>query len=390
MCIHLSDSAIHHNHVILKKDIFNTFAAMSKIFGTLTVIALALGMLQAQDSIQSYVFTDVNDCEVGPVVSQGKTGTCWCFSTQSFLESEMLRMDKPMVNISEMYAVYYTYVRKAENYVRRHGTANFDEGSLGHDAIYILEKYGLVEESQFSGLGPDQVRHDHADMVKEMKKYLKKAMKKSKGKVPENWEVEIRSILNEHLGTPPATGERYGLNPDDYVSFTSFSHQPWYDSFVLEVPDNWSNGIFYNLPMNELQQLTEQALREGYTITWDGDVSEKGFSARRSLAVRPADMTEAGLATAMNAPAEEAVVSAAARQKSYDQWQLTDDHLMHLTGLATDQNGKLYYKVKNSWGPIGPGKGYLYMSQPYFSYGTVSILLHKDAVPAEIKAKLGM
>ncbi|MEZ4686566.1 MAG: C1 family peptidase [Bacteroidia bacterium] len=361
---------------------------MKKLVSFLSGIVLSLCMLHAQDTVQSYIFTDIQSCKAGPVVSQGSSGTCWCFSTQSFLESELVRLGKPMVNFSEMYSVYHTYLRKAENYIRRHGTANFDEGSLGHDAIFALEHYGMVPESEYSGLREGQDRHDHGKMVKEMKKYLKKALKKAKGEVPENWEVDIRSILNEYLGTPPATGQRYGLNPDDYISFTSFSHQPWYEQFVLEVPDNWSNGTFYNLPMNELQQLVEHALREGYTVTWDGDVSEKGFSARRSLAIYPADPSEAGMAAAMNAPSSESEVSTTQRQKAYDMWDLTDDHLMHITGLAKDQNGKLYYKVKNSWGPIGPGQGFLYMSQAYFSYGTISILLHKDAVPNPLKEKL--
>jgi bleomycin hydrolase len=358
-----------------------------KILG---VIALMLGVSQAEDSVQAYVFSDVTRSEVGPVVSQGKTGTCWCFSTQSFLESELVRMGKPMMNLSEMYAVYHTYLRKAENYIRRHGTANFDEGSLGHDAIYIMGKHGLVRESEYSGLAAGESRHDHADMVKEMKKYLKKSLKKAKGKIPPNWKADIRAILDEYLGVPPASGQRYGLNADDYVSLSSFSHQPWNKPFVLEVPDNWSNGIFYNLPMKEMQQVMAHALQEGYTITWDGDVSEKGFSARKSLAIYPKDQTEEGLAAAMNAPQDEDYVSTFDRQKAFDRWKLTDDHLMHITGIAQDQNGTLYYKVKNSWGPVGPAQGFLYMSETYFSYSTVSILLHKDAVPDEIKEKLGI
>ncbi|MFK7970262.1 MAG: C1 family peptidase [Bacteroidia bacterium] len=361
---------------------------MKKILVILMLVGL--GAAQAQDTIQNYIFTPLEEAEVGEVQSQGSTGTCWSYSCHSFLESEMARMDKPMVNLSEMYAVYYTYLAKAENYVRRHGKANFDEGSLGHDVINVLGTEGAVLESSYSGLLDGSERHDHGDMVKALKKYLKKLLKRHSDGPPANWQDGVKAILNEHLGTPPASGGDFGLNADDYVSFTSFSHHPYYRSCVVEVPDNWSNGSFYNLPIDELNQLVMHALKNGYTLTWDGDVSETGFSARKSLAVLPANTSDEGKAAAMNAPGKERNVSQEDRQSAFDAWKLTDDHLMHITGVVKDQNGNIYYEIKNSWGKIGPGKGYLYMSEAYFRYGTVSILLHKDGVPADIKAKLGM
>lgn len=362
---------------------------MKKIYLLILLATFALGLF-AQEKVNGYVFTPIEMVAANEVESQGSTGTCWCFSSHSFLESELARMGKPMVDLSEMYAVYYTYMRKAENYVRRHGKANFDEGSLGHDAIYAMANHGLVTEEAYTGLLNDEKRHDHGKMVKELTKYLKKLMKRYSDGPPAGWEDGFKAILNEYLGTPPTASQMYGLNPDDYISLSSFSHHPFYKPFVLEAPDNWSNGSFYNLPIEELRQVAEYALQNGYSLTWDGDVSEKGFSARKSLAILPANTTDEGLAAAFANPGTEATVNEAARQTAFDRWKLTDDHLMHLTGLAEDQNGNVYFKVKNSWGTIGPAKGYLYMSSAYFNYGTVSILLHKDGIPAAIKAKLGM
>lgn len=354
----------------------------------------------AQDTINNYIFTPIQTCEAGEVESQGATGTCWSFSTHSFLESELLRQEKPYVDLSEMYATYYIYLRKAENYVRRHGRSNFDEGSLGHDVIYVLDRYGVVPEADYSGLKTDQTKHDHSKLFKELEKYMKKALKKAKNEPPANWEQDVRAILNSYLGTPPTTvmhaganmntqayaQSHLGLNPDDYVSITSYTHHPYFKEIVLEVPDNWSNGSFYNVPLEDLLAIAEGALQRGFSFTWDGDVSEPGFSARNSLALMPTGTVEA----AFQGPQLEKDITPSQRQAAFDNWESTDDHLMHVTGLMKDQKENMYFQVKNSWGEIGPGNGYLYMSEPFFRYGTVSILLHKDAIPQEYKQRLGL
>ena len=370
-----------------------------------TVIACFIflaNFLQAQE-LDGFKMEAVSGVEATTVKSQGNTGTCWSFSCTSFLESEMIRQGKTPIDLSEMYAVRQTYLKKAERYLRFHGKANFSPGSLGHDVINVLGEHGAMPEVAFDGKLDPKRPHNHQALDKELKTHLD-SLVKNRRNIDENWLEGIGVILDKHLGELPDefefegksyTAESFakevvGLNAEDYISFTSFSHHPFYKPFVLEVPDNFSHGLFYNLPINELTQLAEYALENGYSIEWDGDVSEDGFAARSGLAVVPeVDWSEIeDKTTVFNSPIDEKEITQQVRQQAFNTYKLTDDHLMHLTALVKDQTGKKYFLTKNSWGEIGPLKGYLYMSEAYFKLGTVSLLVHKDAIPADILEKL--
>ncbi len=368
------------------------------------LLAFGFSILRAQ-SLKGFQFEELNKVAVTSIKNQERTGTCWSYSCTSFLESELIRMGKEPIDLSEMYSARQTYLKKAERYLRFQGKANFSEGGLGHDVINVLEEFGAMPEEAFDGKIDPEAPHDHSALEKALKNYADSLLK-NKNTMPENWLAGASKILDTYLGELPQEfeykGKKYtaesfakevtGLNPEDYISFTSFSHHPFYRPFVLEVPDNFSHGMFFNLPIDELTQLADNALKNGFSIEWDGDVSDRGFSPRNGLAVVPEiDWAELGKEDQKNlfkAPIEEKEVTQSLRQKAFDTYTLTDDHLMHLTGIVKDQSGKKYYVVKNSWGEIGPLDGYLYMSEAYFKLGTVSILVHRDAIPAAIMEKL--
>jgi len=332
-----------------------------------------------------------------PVQDQGRTGTCWSFSTASFLESELLRMGQPAVNLSEMYGVRLVYMDKAENYLLRQGKAQFSQGGLGHDLLRAVALGGIVPEATYPGKGEESGRHDHRQLETDLRNLLDGYI--DSGAPPANWRKEIQEVLDTYFGpapdsfrlngqaySPELLAQRMGLNPADYVSFTSYTHHPFYEPFVLEIPDNYSNGMFWNVPMEELEQIVDAALKKGYTVVWDGDVSERGFSAAQGLAILPQDEARKDR---FKKPGPEVAVTQQLRQQTFERYATTDDHLMHLVGTAEDQLANRYYLIKNSWGDRTSFEGYLYMSLPYFRLKTVSILLHKDAVPSSLAKKCG-
>ncbi len=335
-----------------------------------------------------YEFTVDKDCRHTSVKSQDRTGTCWSFATTSFLESELLRMGKGEHDLSEMFTVRTIYEDKARNYILRQGKANFGQGSLAHDVLRAVSLAGVVPQEVYSGLLPGQKRYDHSEMEAVLKGMLDGVLK---GKHPSPyWPDAFRAVLDvymqpvpEHFNyrgksyTPRTFAESLGISPDDYISFTSFTHHPFYTSFVLEIPDNYSNGSYYNLPLDELVAVVDEAIAKGYTVAWDGDVSEEGFSARAGLAVLPADPDRSDLFTR---PGEELKVTQDMRQQGFMDFSTTDDHLMHIVGMAHDQNGTKYYIVKNSWGKIGPYGGVVYISEAYFRMKTIAVTMHKSAV----------
>lgn len=344
-----------------------------------------------------YQFDVTSDLACTSVKSQGRTGTCWSFTTVSYLESEILRQGKAVEDLSEMYLVRSTYLDKAKNYFLRQGQANFSQGSLSHDVMKAFTRDGIVPDAVFSGLKNGANRHDHNKLEKELKSFLDEKIKTQTPMV--DWMPEFNAIMDTHLGASPTefavddgthTAETYaktlGINPDDYVTLTSFTHHPYFSSFILEIPDNYSNGLYYNLPLNDLESILLDALQNGHTVAWDGDVSEATFSSAKGLAVLPADQAVDWAA----APVKEITVNAENRQKAFENYNTTDDHLMHLVGLSKDQAGNTYIKVKNSWGAIGPYNGFLYMSLPYYKMKTVGIMVHKDVIPMEIKQQLGL
>ncbi len=342
-----------------------------------------------------YDFKEVKKLECTDIKSQDKTGTCWSFATTSFLESEILRIGIGEADISEMFIVSNIYQDKARNYLLRQGKANFSQGALSHDAIRAFDQFGAVPESVFSGL-KDREKHNHSEMEAALKGMLDGILKQKR--LSTNWQSAVRAVLDVYIGSaeqefivggkqmnPKSYAKLLGINADDYLSLTSFTHHPFYESFILEIPDNYSNGAFYNLPIDELEKVVDHAVKNGYSIAWDGDVGEKGFSAKEGIAVLPTDEKREDL---FKKPGAELSVTQSARQANFESFATTDDHLMHLVGTAKDKDGDLYYIIKNSWNKIGPYNGYVYMSKPYFKMKTMAILLHKDAIPKQILKKI--
>ncbi|MFT5055287.1 MAG: bleomycin hydrolase, partial [Oceanospirillaceae bacterium] len=338
----------------------------------------------AQDTIRNredgeYFFTIVKNLDANPVESQDRTGTCWSFSTLSYLESELLRTGKGKHILSEMYIVRKAYEDKAVNYVRMNGHFNFGAGGAFQDIPYVIKKYGIVPQVEYIGREYGGEKHNHAEMDDILKATMEVVVKNPQKTLTKSWKKAVSGILDAYLGEEPETftyeGKEYtpasfadelGLNMDDYVSLTSYTHHPFYTKFNLEIPDNWAFGLSYNVPLDDITRVMDHAINTGYTFAWGADVSEKGFSFKNGLAITPVDeetvkvkgkdnkhFSDAGaekISSAFDEPVEEKWVTQEERQEAFDNYQTTDDHGMHITGLVKDQKGNDYYLVKNSWG----------------------------------------
>lgn len=332
---------------------------------------------------------------------QCATGTCWSFATISFLESEIIRKGKMPIDLSEMYNVRYTYPDKAQSYIRYQGKQQFGPGGLSHDAITVMAEHGIVPEAAYPGLKPGRTEHDHGPLDAMLEGFVKTVLEKSLFKDGIEWFEAFNAILDQYLGKVPTSfmyeGKQYtpesfrdamGLKAEDYVTITSFTHHPFYTKFALEVPDNWAKGQMYNLPLDEFQKTVDNAINGGYTLAWDADVSEKTFSFKNGLAIWPASNVNKD--DYFKKAVSEVSVTQDLRQVGFEKQETTDDHLMHITGTAKDQNGNMYYSIKNSWGTENPYRGYQYISSAYFRMKTISVTVHKDAIPQEIRTKLGL
>ncbi|MDP2877046.1 MAG: C1 family peptidase [Holophaga sp.] len=364
-------------------------------------------------------FTIETELKRSDVKSQGKTGTCWCFATTSYMESELQRLGKGDIGLSEAFVVRNTYPAKAWHYYRNQASVVWSPGGQAHDWIDTVKAYGIVPREAYTGMLPGEKEHNHGELHSGMKAFMDVV---AKGKQPSNhFPAVLTSMMDIYLGPTPATftfqgkshtpqsfRDSLGLNLDDYVEISSFTHHPMYQPFRLEVQDNWSqNSRYYNVPLNELEEVMTHALRNGYTFAWDGDMSEKSFDQKNlgyaylpkefdpkaePVKVEPAK-TEVKTETKPEPlkPEPELEVTQELRQKSFDDFRTTDDHLMHIVGLAKDQEGTPFFITKNSWGEKnGPNKGYVYMSRQFVRMKTLAILVHKNAIPAAIKAKLGI
>ncbi len=371
------------------------------IIGFLAVgFFLSSAFIQAKEENKAYQFNVIKEIKHTPVKNQARTGTCWCFSTVSFIESEAMRLGAEAMDLSEMYVVHYNYQKKAENYIRMHGTANFAQGGLSHDVMNRFRENGAVPESVYDGMRLGMDYHDHGEMSRVLKGILDGVLSSRHPTV--QWKAAFTGALNAYLGVPPESfeyegktytprsfaEERVKINPDDYVELTSYTYAPFYSQIILKIPDNWCYcGDFYNIPIDDLERAVDYALKNGYSFVWDGDVSEKYFSSRdKGYAVLPKEESEGEITE----PVEEMKVNQKNRQETFDNYYTTDDHLMHVVGLAQDQNGNRYYYVKNSGGTKGVYKGYLYMSKPYFRMKTTAVMVHKDTLPPDLKKKLGL
>ncbi|MDH3651073.1 MAG: aminopeptidase [Saprospiraceae bacterium] len=370
---------------------------------TLTMLLTGTLIWAQQVSQNQYRFEFLANLPCTTVKDQAKTGTCWSFSTNSLLESESLRLGSEAVDLSEMFYVRKTYVDKARKYVRYHGTTNFSDGSLSHDVFHGLKTYGAIPESVYNGIPTGEKEHNHQELHKELKHYLDTLI--AQRTIPNDWQSGFEAILDHHLGPVPDTFEFNGgmfdamsfadsfvsPNPADYLTFTSFLHHPVYDTFVLEIPDNYAHGLYYNVALEDLFQIAKHAVMQGYTLAWDCDVSEKGFSSRQGLALVP-DLPHQGsdgnsAINPFDAPGPEKDITPEMRQGEFDTYSLTDDHLMQIVGLARDQMGTEYFYIKNSWGKDVGLNGFLFASKSYFDLNTIGLVVHKEAVPSEILHK---
>ena len=398
----------------------NSRFLIAALFAVLSVSVFAQENNENKED-SGYVFTDEITLPATPIKDQYRSGTCWSFSTLSFLESEMLRLGKPEVDLSEMFVVWHTYSEKAKKHVRVHGNLNFAAGGAFHDVTKMIKEYGIVPESVYDGLQYGEDKHVHGEMDRVLKQHVDAVVENRNRKLSTAWHNSIEETLNSYLGELPKTfeyeGEKYtpqsfaskyvGLNMDDYVEITSYTHHPFYSKFILEVPDNWAWDQVYNVPLDELNEIIDYSLENGYTVAWAADVSEKGFAtSNKGVAVMPAapseNMDDAEIARweslpekekekelyKLNEPVPELNVTQAMRQEAFDNYQTTDDHGMHIIGKAKDQNGDLFYKVKNSWGDYNKYNGYFYASRPYVTYKTMCIMVHKDGIPQSIREKL--
>jgi len=349
---------------------------------------------------QTKQFTVIKNNAATPVKNQGHSGTCWCFSSTAMTESDLLLANKPALDLSETFTVYNLYIDKAVKYIRRRGSTRFAEGGLGQDMLNAVANYGAMPQEIYPGIGKDTIMGRNYQMQGILKAYLDSVLAANPDVIPLNWKDGFLQILQSYLGTPPAEFDYNGKHytpqtfaaeyitekPVDFIGLTSFTHHPFNTSFVMEVPDNYNSNAYYNLPLDELINTTKQCIEKGYTLTWDADVSNIGFRQRKGVAMWTANANDS---TAFPAFTEQSFTQEI-RQELFDEQVTQDDHLMQITGMAKDENGKEYFIVKNSWGEIGPYKGYIYVSIPYFAINTISVLVNKKALSDEEIKKFAM
>ena len=385
-------------------------------------VLVSLGMSAfAQEAKEGFQFTTVKENPITSIKNQNQSGTCWAFSSLSFFESELLRMGKGEFDLCEMYLAHKTYEDRAKASVRMHGDISFSQGGSFYDAVYCMKHYGMIPQDAMPQPGTlyGDTLPNHNELFNIAEAYVNAVAKGSQKKLSPVWFNGLNAIYDSYLGvvpekfthngkeyTPKTYMESLGLDMNDYVSLTSYTHHPFYEQFVIEVQDNWRWGLSYNLPLDEFMETMDYAVKNGFTFAWGSDVSETGFT-RNGIAVCPdvkkgTDLTGSDMArwTGLSAtdrrneltsrPLPEIEVTQEMRQEAYDNWETTDDHGMLIYGIAKDQNGKEYFMVKNSWGFSGKYKGIWYASKAFVAYKTMNILIHKDGIPKKIAKKLGL
>lgn len=400
---------------------------MKKLF-TLALLACIATGINAQDKKESEcknkpVFTTIKENKITSIKDQNRSGTCWAYSTLSFLESEILKKNGRTYDLCEMFIASKDYMDRAILTVRMHGDSQFSQGGSFEDVVRIIQNDGICPETAMPAPGTptgDSLAN-FGEFFSVMEPYVAAVSKSKAKKISQQWRKGLQGIIDSYLGerpkefvhegkkyTPKSFAESLGLNLDDYVSITSFTHHPFYTQFAIEVQDNWRWALSYNVPMDEMMKIIDNAISEGYTIAWGGDVTEDGFTRKglgiaydlkkvRSMSGTDADRwfklsatEKKGKLDSLGIDVPEVIPTQEMRQEAYDSWETTDDHGMHLFGAAKDQNGREYYMVKNSWGEYGDYKGIWYMSKNYVAYKTMNIMVNKNAIPKDIRKKLGI
>ena len=391
---------------------------MKKLF---VLAVLALGFAAAASAQEGYKFTDQKVVKTVPITNQYRSGTCWCYSTLSYLEEEIMAVGGEQMTLSQMWVVRHAYFDKAVKYVRLHGNLNFAVGGAAHDVTEMIAKYGIVPREVYTGqnYGTELPEFNEIDDV--LKAYVEAIIKNGNGKLTPVWQDGLNAILDTYFGkrpetftykgkeyTPKSFAESLPIKMEDYIEISSYTHHPFYSTFILEVPDNWMWHSMYNLPVGEMMQVLDAALEAGRPVAWGTDVSEKGFSRTKAIGVIPeeveknsigsdaerwgklTDAEKQAMINNLEGPMKEKTITQEMRQEAYDNYLTTDDHGMVIVGTATDQEGNPFYKVQNSWGESGPYKGFYYFSRPFVEYKTMDIMVNKNIVPKEILKKLGL
>jgi len=364
--------------------------------------------IKNDDDRSKYHFNTLINLEHTAVCNQASSGTCWSYSTNSFLESEMMRMGKEPIRLAEIYSARCVYMDKAVAYVRMHGSISWGDGGECHDVINMYAKYGAVPQEVYTGLQYGTSKNKFAEMQALLEGILKAVVANPNGKLTPSWQKAYNDVLDSYLGAMPEkfkwdnktytpksfAEERVGIHPEDYVELSSFTSDPYYKKMVLMVPDNWAFARVYNVQMPDLTDIIDNALSKGFTVAWAADVSEKYFSWKNGVAYVPEkdyeDMSDTEKKYMFDGPKDERVITPEKRQTAFDDYETTDDHGMHIVGQAEDQNGKKYYIVKNSWGENNDYKGYIYVTKAYVQYKTTAILLHKNGIPNRLREKMNM
>ncbi|MFH0974609.1 MAG: C1 family peptidase [Spirochaetota bacterium] len=388
-----------NNYSIIYPVIFILLSINSSVFG-------APG--EKEKSKSGFEFTIIKNIRTTSVKDQGFTATCWSFGTISFIETELIRYGKGDIDLSEMFIVRYTYPSKTRNYVRMHGETVFGPGSLAHDVINVIREFGIVPEEIYKGRYLKDKRLNHIEMDAVLRGAIDGIVKNDNGKISNVWPNAIDSILDAYLGKHPENfiynGKTYtpkiflkecAIDPDDYIEITSYTHHPFYSRFILEIPDNWSLGKFYNLPINDFILVINYAIENGYSVCWEGDTSEKSFNLKKGIAILPLkdwyDRTEAEKDSICNSPETEKKVTQELRQELFNNYASEDNHIMHIIGIAKDQNNTGYYIAKDSRGTKDKKhSGFIYMSESYILAKTISVMINKYGLPKNLIKKLAI
>ncbi|HPE85747.1 MAG: aminopeptidase [Bacteroidia bacterium] len=399
---------------------------MKKGILTLLAILMVAPILFAQEEKKEekkgYEFTTVKEIPVTPVRDQYRSGTCWSFSGIGMLEAELIRKGKGEIDLSEAFVIRHCFEEKADRYVRWHGNINFGGGGAFHDVTWVWKNFGIVPEEAYQGLPEGEEKFVHGEQEEVLKNYVDGIKENKNRKLTKVWKQGFNGILDAYLGdvpeeftykgkkyTPQSFAKDLGLNMDDYVEISSYTHHPFYKPFIIEVPDNWLHDAVYNVPLEEMMQIIDNAINNGYTVGWGADVSDKGFSWKNGVAIIPEKVIEASAGSEVakwdaltkkeqesklytfDGTAIEKEITQELRQEHFDNYLTTDDHGMVLCGIAKDQNGNIYYKVKNSWNVTGNDyEGFFYASKAFVALQTIDIMLHKDAIPTSIKKQLNL